>query len=186
MARLDRKIEIAPRPKADTGNRSAAQQSDSKRPNRARRPGVPQGAGASKGATQRRFLAAGLSMSMVCLGVTHGVANTLAEVRIARCQELVRRQSDSAEILPASWRIWDDPVPNEELPAAALGKIKAHDLLYDGGIGGLFKLKTATATGQAREVFAFCSYDNLFVWLQGIYDSGVWTQFNAADYIAPY
>jgi hypothetical protein len=125
-------------------------------------------------------------MSIVCLGATYGIADTLAEARIARCQDLVLRESGPSEFPPATWHIWEDPVPKTALPAVALGKIKARDLLYDGGIGGLFEPTTIAAFGQARQVFAFCSYDNLFVWLQGIYDGGVWTQFNPADYIIPY
>jgi hypothetical protein len=77
-------------------------------------------------------------------------------------------------------------VPKQALPAAALARIKTHDLLYDEGIGGLFEIKATTPAFQPRRVFAFCSYDNLFVWLQGVYDGRVWTQFGAADYVIPY
>jgi hypothetical protein len=112
-------------------------------------------------------------------------ADTLDQNRIARCQDLVLRQAEQATILPRSWHSWEDPVPRTVVPAEALGKIKGRDLLYNGGIAGYFELKAAPA-GPFRKVFAYCSYDNLFVWLQGIDDNGVWTQFSATDYIAPY
>jgi hypothetical protein len=112
------------------------------------------------------------------------LADSLAESRIARCQELVRREAAGpVELLAATWRVWEDPVPRSAVPAAALGHIRGRDLLYDGGIGGQFRTSPAPS---APEVFAFCSYDNLFVWLQGVYGGGVWTQFDPADYVLPY
>ena len=133
-----------------------------------------------------RFGPAAALLAVIAAQVAAGArADTLEQTRIARCQDLVRRQSDQAEILAATWHSWEDPVPRQALPAAALAKIKAHDLLYDGGIGGLFQPK-AESGAQARKAFAYCSYDNLFVWLQGIEEGGVWVQFGATDYIAPY
>ena len=130
----------------------------------------------------RRVISA-LCVIVVSLLTAPCAADTADQVRIARCQELVQRQSGAVTFRSPSWRVWADPVPTNVLPRAALGHIKAHDLLYDGGVGGLFTPKTASG---APEVFAFCSYDNLFVWLQGIYDGGVWTQFDARDNIVPY
>jgi hypothetical protein len=112
------------------------------------------------------------------------LADSLAESRIARCQELVRREAvGPVELVAATWRVWEDPVPRSAVPAVALGHIRARDLLYDGGIGGRFRTGSSSS---APEVFAFCSYDNLFVWLQGVYGGGVWTQFDPADYVLPY
>ncbi len=37
-----------------------------------------------------------------------------------------------------------------------------------------------------RDAFAFCSFNNLFVWLQGVEDRGRWTQFDPGDYVLPY
>lgn len=152
----------------------------------AARPCERRGADAHGRAAHRRFLVVCLCLATLCQTSTSAIADTLAQDRIARCQDLVRRQSSLAEIVPATWRIWDDPVPKEALPGAALGKIKSHDLLYDGGISGVFKLKPVNAPFQAREAFAYCSFDNLFVWLQGVYEEGVWTQFNSADFLLPY
>jgi hypothetical protein len=133
-----------------------------------------------------RLLASWLYLAIVCLSSAPAIADAPGDSRIARCQDLVRRQSSRADFLSATWRIWEDPVPKKALPALAVTKIKPHDLLYDGGIGGLFRLKAATAPFATRDVFAFCSFDNLFVWLQGIYDVGVWTQFSSTDYVLPY
>jgi len=132
-----------------------------------------------------RFAAGAALLLVVVAQAPLTAADTLEQNRIARCQDLVRRQSNRAMVLPDSWHSWEDPVPRKVLPAEALGKIKARDLLYDGGITGYFEFKAASA-GQPRKAFAYCSYDNLFVWLQGIDDDGVWTQFTATDYIAPY
>ena len=128
----------------------------------------------------------GLCLAVVRLGVPRGTADTLAQDPIARCQDLVRRQSNLPKFVPITWRVWDDPVPKKALPAAALEKIKTHDLLNDGGIGGVFRLKAINADLPAREVFAYCSYDNLFVWLQGIHDADVWRQFDPTGYILPH
>jgi hypothetical protein len=133
----------------------------------------------------RRAFAAALLFAVVGYIRAPAAADTLEQNRIERCQELVRRQSSLAGILAETWRVWEEPVPTQALPAAALAKIKARDLLYDGGIGGFFELK-ASAPSQPRRVFAYCSYDNLFVWLQGVYDGGLWTQFDATDYVMPY
>ena len=84
-------------------------------------------------------------MAIVCLSSAPAIADAPADSRIARCQDLVRRQSSGADFLSATWRIWEDPVPKKALPALAATKIKPHDLLYDGGIGGLFRLKAAAA-----------------------------------------
>jgi len=132
----------------------------------------------------RRRVIAGFCAVIGCLLAAPGAADTADQLRIARCQQLVQRQSGAVTFRSASWRVWADPVPRNILPAAALAHIKAHDLLYDGGVGGLFT--PMAASGQASQVFAFCSYDNLFLWLQGIYDGGVWMQFDAAEYIVPY
>jgi hypothetical protein len=159
---------------------------NSMRARRAARACERRGAGARGRAAHRRFLAVCLCLVILCHTSTSGIADTLAQDRIARCQDLVRRQSSLAEFVPATWRVWDDPVPKKALPVSALAKIKPHDLLYDGGISGVFTLKPVNAPFQAREVFAYCSFDNLFVWLQGVYEEGVWTQFNSTDYLLPY
>lgn len=171
---------------AGTGERSAAGYGNSRWSSGAASQGGRRYAGAPGRAVQRVLLAAGVSFVMVVDAGTTGLADTLAQDRIGRCQDLVRRQSGLVEFLPATWRIWEDPVPKKALPAAALSKIKTHDLLYDGGISGFFKLKAANAPFQAREILAYCSFDNLFVWLQGIYNRGVWTQFDSTDYVLPY
>jgi hypothetical protein len=142
-------------------------------------------AGLNRGSRQRAFAAA-LLFAVVGYVPAPAAADSLEQNRIERCQELVRRQSSLAEILPKTWRVWEEPVPKQALPAAALAKIKIRDLLYDGGVGGFFEPKATTSLSRPRQVFAYCSYDNLFVWLQGIYDGGLWTQFDATDYVMPY
>jgi hypothetical protein len=72
------------------------------------------------------------------------------------------------------------------LTAAVRSHVKLHDLLYDGGITGLVKLKPAVTPGRPREAFAFCSYDNLFVWLQGLDEGGRWAQYSPTADILPY
>ncbi len=134
----------------------------------------------------RRIFTAGLCLAILWRAGVPATADTLAEGRIARCQDLVRRQSSLAEFVSATWRIWEEPVPKKALPAAAAREIKPHDLLFDGGIGGIFRLKAASAPFATRDVFAFCSFDNLFVWLQGVEDGGRWTQFDPGDYVLPY
>jgi hypothetical protein len=125
-------------------------------------------------------------LAIICCVGTSGMADMLAQVRIARCQDLVRRQSGLVEFVPATWRVWEEPVPKTALPGDALEKIKARDLLYDGGVSGLFRLKALTAPFATRDAFAFCSFNNLFVWLQGVEDRGRWTQFDPGDYVLPY
>ena len=145
---------------------------------------VPAGIGVNGRFGPCRWIISGLYVIVFCLLAAPGASDTTDEVRIARCQQLVQRQSGAVTFRSPSWRVWADPVPANVLPKAALGHIKARDLVYDGGVGGLFTPKTAS--GQGPQVFAFCSYDNLFLWLQGIYDGGAWTQFGATDYIVPY
>jgi hypothetical protein len=142
-------------------------------------------AGLIRGSRRRAIAAVLLFVALGSLPAP-AAADTLEQNRIERCQALVRRQANLAEILPKTWRVWEEPVPRRALPVAALAKIKTRDLLYDGGIGGFFELKATTSASRPREIFAFCSYDNLFVWLQGIYDGGLWTQFDATDYVMPY
>ena len=136
--------------------------------------------------SRRRAIAAVLLFVALGSLPAPAAADTLEQNRIERCQALVRRQANLAEILAKTWRVWEEPVPRRALPVAALAKIKTRDLLYDGGIGGFVELKATTSASRLREIFAFCSYDNLFVWLQGIYDGGLWTQFDATDYVMPY
>ncbi len=125
-----------------------------------------------------------ITAALLLLAGHPALADSLAQSRIARCQDLVRREAARpVELLTATWRVWEDPVPRSAVPAVALGHIRARDLLYDGGIGGRFRTGPAPS---APEAFAFCSYDNLFVWLQGVYGGGVWTQFDPADYVLPY
>jgi hypothetical protein len=131
-------------------------------------------------------LGAGLCLAIICCADTSSMADALAQVRIARCQDLVRRQSGLVEFVAATWRVWEEPVPKTALPGAALEKIKARDLLYDGGVSGLFRLNAVTAPFATRDAFAFCSFNNLFVWLQGVEDRGHWTQFDPGDYVLPY
>ena len=137
-------------------------------------------------ARSRRLRASVLSMLIVSIAGARALADSLADARIAKCQTLVGREVAGARVVAGSWKTWDHPVPKPALTAAALSHIRAHDLLYNGGIGGTVLRPYPLVPGGPRQVFAFCSYDNMFVWLQGVDNGGHWTAFDPAEDALPY
>jgi len=130
--------------------------------------------------------AASFLLPVFCLAGTVVEADQLAASRIGRCQDLVRREVAGVQFEDATWKAWDDPVPRSALTPAALGKVRSKDLLYDGGVTGLARRSTAAPSAQPGEIFAFCSFDNLFIWLQGLDDGGRWIPYGPADDTLPY
>lgn len=128
----------------------------------------------------------GLAAAAVLAAAPVADADQLSASRIARCQELVGRALTGAQFEGTTWKVWDDPVPKKVLTPAALANVRPKEVLYDGGVTGMVRPKSAGGNAPSGEIFAFCSFDNLFIWLQGLDDGGRWTAYGRSDDILPY